>query len=109
MSIYEDEMEAAASEESSLSDISRLVEHEIDRQTWRGEMAIKAYEISRTGKPNIDLAAAEQGLGSPLPPIARDVAFKQGGWSASWAKQRREAYLDGGSTGTKLRLKVGGR
>jgi hypothetical protein len=110
MSIQEDEKQAAAVEEYSLAELSRLVDHEIDRQVWRGEMAEKAYELSRNGKKQgIDIAATEQGLHQPLPPIKRDTAFKQGGWGASWAQQRREAYLDGGGSGTKVRLKVAGR
>jgi hypothetical protein len=109
MWIYDDEKKAALLEEASLNDFSRLVEYEIDRQAWRGEMAEKAFQLSRDRKQNIDLAAAEQGLGKPLPPIKRDAAFRQGGWSASWAQQRREAYLDGGASGTVVRLTVGGK
>ena len=116
MHITEAEKEAAMAEEASLADLSRLVNQEIDRQAWRGEMAAKAFQLSTSGSSGgsssknnkVDLAAAEQGLGQPLPPILRDAAFKQGGWIASWAQQRREKSLDGGSTVTKLRLKVGG-
>eukprot|EP00977_Amphora_coffeiformis_P030182 scaffold45263_cov176-Amphora_coffeaeformis.AAC.1 len=108
MTITEDEKEAAKDEDQSLSDLSRLVDHEIDRQAWRGEMASKAYDIFRNSKQKVDLAAAEQGLGQPLPPISRDASFKQGGWIASWAQQRRGMNLDGGSV-TKVRLKVGNK
>jgi hypothetical protein len=53
-----------------------------------------------------DVAAAEQGIAQPLPPIQRDIAFKQGGWIASAAQQRRALALDGGTAVTKLRLTV---
>jgi hypothetical protein len=107
MTISEEEKAAASAEEATLGDLSRLVDSEIDRQVWRGEMVTKAYTL-RTGNTKVDVAAAEQGLGQPLPPIQRDTAFKQGGWIASWAQQRRQGKLDGGTAVTKLRLKVGG-
>lgn len=109
MTITDQEKEAAKAEESSLIGLSNLVNHEIDRQAWRGEMAGKAYEMFNRNKKSNDLAAVEQGLNQPLPPIKRDVSFKQGGWSASWSQQRRTLQLDGGSTVTKVRLKVGGK
>jgi hypothetical protein len=108
MWIYDDEKKAALQEESLLNDFSRLVDYEIDRQAWRGELAEKAFQLSRDRKQNIDMAAAEQGLGKPLPPIIRDTAFRLGGWSASWAQQRRNSLADGGATGTVVRLTVGG-
>lgn len=108
MSITDEEKKAALAEETSLTSLSRLVDHEIDRQAWRGEMAGKAHEVFKSGKKKVDVAAAEQGLGQPLPPIKRDAAFKQGGWIASWAQQRRETKLDGGSTVSRVRLTVGG-
>lgn len=109
MKISEDEKSAAAIDENSLSDINRLVNMELDRQTWRGEMVKKAYEFSKLNKGSSsvqDVAAIEQGIGQPLPPIQRDAAFKQGGWIASAAQQRRALALDGGTAVTKLRLKV---
>lgn len=107
MEVTDDEA-AAAAEENSLTDVNRLVNMELDRQAWRGEMAKKAYELSKFNKkPHMqDVAAAEQGIGQPLPPIQRDTAFKQGGWIASAAQQRRALALDGGTAVTKLRLKV---
>ena len=92
MQITEEEKAAAAEEEASLADINRLVDVELDRQAWRGEMAKKAYEMYKSNKSSTaiqDVAAAEQGIGQPLPPIQRDAAFKQGGWIASAAQQRR--------------------
>lgn len=109
MRITEEEKEAAAGEEASLSEINRLVNLEIDRQVWRGEMVKKAYDMYKSSKGSAsvqDVAAAEQGLGQPLPPIQRDAAFKQGGWISSAAQQRRALALDGGTAVTKLRLTV---
>jgi hypothetical protein len=108
MKISEEEKAAAAAEETALADINRFVELEIDRQNWRGEMAKKSYEIFKASKGggSIDVAAAEQGIGQPLPPIQRDAAYKQGGWIASAAQQRRALALDGGTAVTKLRLTV---
>jgi hypothetical protein len=107
MKISEEEKAAAAAEDASLADINRLVNLELDRQAWRGEMAQKAYDMFKSSKANLsDVAAAEQGIGQPLPPIQRDSAFKQGGWVASAAQQRRALALDGGTAVTKLRLTV---
>jgi hypothetical protein len=115
MKINNVEKAAATSEENSLSDLNRYVELERDRQIWRGEMAQKAYDIHKASKGQlskqsqdlltISSAAAEKGIGQPLPPITRDAAFKQGGWIASAAQQRRSLALDGGTAVTKLRLK----
>jgi hypothetical protein len=121
MKITEADKAAATAEENSLSDINRYVELERDRQIWRGEMAQKAYDIHKATKgmssssSNLssqqdvlgmsNVAAAEKGIGQPLPPITRDAAFKQGGWIASSAQQRRSLALDGGTAVTKIRLK----
>jgi len=106
--ISEDEKAAATAEENSLADLNRLVNAEVDRQTWRGEMAKKAYVMWKASKGSgpMDVAAAEQGIGQPLPPIERDAAFKQGGWIASAAQQRRAKSLDGGTAVKKVRLTV---
>ena len=109
MKITEEEKAAAATEDSALEHITKLVNTELDRQKWRGEMAMKAYEFQKSGTGNkVDVAAAEQGIGQPLPPIQRDTAFKNGGWVASAAQQRRALNLDGGTAVTKLRLTVKG-
>lgn len=110
MKTLEEEVDAANAEEASLAELNRLVEVEIDRQLWRGEMAMKAYEYYKTGKVNLtqDASALEQGIGQPLPPIQRDSAFKAGGWIASSAQQRRALALDGGTAVTKLRLRKSG-
>lgn len=105
MRISEEEKEAAAAEDNAIEDINRLVNIEIDRQVWRGEMVRKAFDLSKNSSNSIqDDAAAEQGIGQPLPPIQRDAAFKQGGWIASAAQQRRALALDGGTAVTKVRL-----
>lgn len=112
MKITDEEKEAAAAEEHSLADISRLVNVELDRQAWRGEMAKSAYDSRKNksatpaGVVMQDVAAAEQGIGQPLPPIQRDSAFKQGGWIASAAQQRRALALDGGTAVTKLQVRL---
>lgn len=109
MQISEEEKAAAAAEETLLADINRFVDMELGRQAWRGEMAKKAYEMFKASKGSSalqDVAAAEQGIGQPLPPIQRDASFKQGGWIASAAQQRRALALDGGTAVTKLRLTV---
>lgn len=110
MRYTEKEMAVADAESKSIADVTRMVDVERDRQAWRGEMARTAYEMYKSSKGSAvqDVAAAEKGIGIPLPPIARDVAFKSGGWIASAAQQRRALALDGGTAVTKLRLKVKG-
>lgn len=101
----EEEKEAVATEEGELAELDLIVTSEIDRQVWRGEMFRKSFELSSALRSNIqDMASAEQGIAQPLPPIARDPAFQQGGWIASTAQQRREKALDGGSAVSKLRI-----
>lgn len=105
------EKEAAMAEEKTLVEIDRIVSKELDRQRWRGEMASKAYNVYKEqAKAGVikDPTGTEQGIGQPLPPIQRDNAFKQGGWSASAAQQRRALSLDGGHAVTKIRLTVKG-
>jgi hypothetical protein len=110
MKISTEEIEASKAEEDSLGEIGRLIDKELDRQVWRGEMASQAYELYKSGKTasTADASAAEQGIGQPLPPIQRDPAFKAGGWVASAAQQRRALALDGGTAVTKLRLRKSG-
>ena len=109
MKTSDEERAAALAEETALDGINRLVNVELDRQKWRGEMCSKRYEFSKAGgKGTVDAGAAEQGIGQPLPPIQRDNAFKSGGWIASAAHQRRALALDGGTAVPKLRLTVKG-
>ena len=109
MKISKEEREASNAEEACLGEINRLVTLEVDRQQWRGEMAMKSYEFYKISKANNmttpDPSALEQGIGQPLPPIQRDNAFKAGGWVASAAQQRRNLALDGGTAVTKLRIR----
>ncbi|KAL3922230.1 MAG: hypothetical protein SGILL_002318 [Bacillariaceae sp.] len=105
----EEEKICATEEEKSLSDLHQLVSMELDRQMWRSEMSMQAYGIFKATKSSnsmSDASSTEQGIGQPLPPIARDKAFKQGGWIASCAQQRRKAQLDGGIAVSKIRLKM---
>ena len=109
MKTSEEEKLAANEEEVSLAALDELTRKELDRQMWRGEMAMKAYEISKsTNKPSnaTDLSATEQGISQPLPPVQRDTAFKQGGWIASAAQQRRSTGIDGGTAITRIRLRT---
>ena len=106
MKTTDEEKAAASAEEATLEGINRLVNVELERQKWRGEMAMKAYEYHKHSGAKVDASAAEQGIGQPLPPIQRDNAFKNGGWVTSAAQQRRALALDGGTAVTKLRLTV---
>ena len=108
MKTSQEEQDAANEEEKAMEVISNLVKMEIDRQSWRGEMALKAYEFNKSNAKSVDASAAEQGIGQPLPPIQRDSAFTAGGWIASAAQQRRKLALDGGMAVTKLRLRKSG-
>ena len=109
MKTSNEEKEASQEEEKYTEEISNLVNMEIDRQIWRGEMASKAYEFSKIIKSgDVDASAVEQGIGQPLPPIQRDSTFTTSGWIASAAQQRRKLALDGGMAVTKLRLRKSG-
>jgi len=102
MKTTSEEKEAAPLEDQALAPLSRVVEAEIDRQKWRGEMASEAYEYFKSNKDNINLTEA----GQPLPVVEKDSAWKLGGWVASTAQQRRTQGADGGSAVTKIRLMV---
>lgn len=97
-----EERDAAALEDQTLAPLIKVVEAEIDRQKWRGEMASEAYKYFKSSKDNINLAEA----GQPLPVVEKDTAWKLGGWIASTAQQRRNQGADGGSAVTKIRLMV---
>lgn len=98
MKISEEERQSAIAEETALGPFNDLVRSEIDRQLWRGEMAMKAYEYHSVDKRGNQIK--EDGIGEPLPPIQRDEAFKSGGWLAATARQRRAMALDGGQAMT---------
>jgi len=97
-----EEEEAASLEDESLKPLIKVVEDEIDRQKWRGEMAKEAFDIIMSTKENSNLAD----VGQPLPLVKRDDAWKLGGWVASTAQQRRKKLADGGIGVTKIRLMV---
>jgi len=105
MKTTKEEKEAAAAEEVMFHDLAKTVSFEIDRQKWRGEMATKAYEYSRKDDKG---GAAKDGIGQPLSVVQKDDAWKLGGWAASATQQRRAKGEDGGSAGTKIRLRAGG-
>ena len=107
--LLQKEKDCVTAKEKLSGGVSNLVNDEINQQVWQGEMASKAYEFASRNQKNKDVEAAEKGVGQPLPPIQRDTSFKQGGWIASWSQQRRAKQLDGGSSVTKLRLKVSGK
>lgn len=96
-------------EEKELDDINKVVESELGRQRWRGEMASRAYNYwlqdGKRGMKDIS-GSASQGLGHPLPIVEKDKAWKMGGWSASSAQQRRKMALDGGTAVNKIRAFV---
>ena len=48
MKISKEEKLAADEEEASLAALDELTRKELDRQMWRGEMAMKAYEIYKS-------------------------------------------------------------
>lgn len=107
MQTTEDEKSEGGKEELENEEINQIVAMELDRQSWRGEMAKKAYDMYTATKASMQHhMKAEQGIGQPLPPIERDASFKQGGWISSAAQQRRRLALDGGTAVTKLRLNV---
>ena len=102
MKATEEEEEAAVLEDDALKPLIKVVEDEIDRQRWRGDMAKEAFENFISTKENINLTD----VGQPLPPVKRDDAWKLGGWVASAAQQRRKKLADGGIGVTKIRLMV---
>lgn len=99
-----DEKEATAVEDQILAPLAKVVDSEIDKQIWRGEMASKSYDYSKRDRNAAGTAAAE--IGQPLPVVEKDAAWKLGGWVASTAQQRRAQGADGGSAVTKIRLLV---
>ena len=91
-------------EDQILASLAKVVDSEIDKQIWRGEMASKSYDYSKRDRNAAGTAAAE--IGQPLPVVEKDAAWKLGGWVASTAQQRRAQGADGGSAVTKIRLLV---
>ena len=96
------EKEAASLDGDALKPLAQLVDAEIDRQRWRGEMPTQAYRYFKSTTDNLNLTE----VGQPLPIVKKDAAWKSGGWLASTAHQRRAQGADGGSAVTKIRLMV---
>ena len=107
MKMSEDEKKMAKVEDIAISDFKRIVDDQVERQTWRESMSAKAYErASRENTP--DSTSLIKGIAVPLPLVSRDEAWRLGGWSTSAANQRRAKGDDGGVAISKVRLKVGG-
>jgi len=103
MKTTKEEREAALAEDQALAPLSRVVEAEINRQKWRGDMANDAYKYCRSvSKDKFDLTE----VGQSLPVVEKDAAWRLGGWVASTGQQRRNQGADGGSAVTKIRLMV---
>jgi len=104
-----EEKESQKEEEDVCEELKVIVRREIDRQRWRGEMSLRAYDHKKRGKEAVvvdSLASTSQDVGKPLPLVDKDAAWRSGGWIASAAQQRRAKALDGGSAVTKIRLTV---
>ena len=106
MTLTEQEKSAASEEERALSELHLSVQREIERQTWRCEMSSSAYEVF-CREARKDVTAQPGGVNQPLPTVKKDASWRNGGWVASVAQQRRDKNLDGGTSVTKLRLNVG--
>ncbi|KAL9189004.1 hypothetical protein ACHAXT_011494 [Thalassiosira profunda] len=103
MKTTKEEEEAAQLEDQALEPLVKVVEAEIDRQKYRGEMAGEAYAYVKNSKEGpLPLTEA----GQPLPTVEKDAAWRLGGWVASTAQQRRSQGADGGSAVSKIRLLV---
>lgn len=96
-----EEREATTKEDEVLKPLALIVDNEIDRQTWRGEMAAKAYEYFKR-----DNKTSQAEIGQPLPVIEKDASWKLGGWVASTAQQRRAQNLDWGAAVSRINVKL---
>ncbi len=105
MKIEDSEKNAVSAEESACAGLHKIINNEIERQRWRGEMAKKRREEIVTSK---DSVTNTQGVNCPLHVVQKDLAWKHGGWVASAAQQRRHKGADGGSSVavTKFRLSM---
>lgn len=112
MKFTAEEKDALNEEENACMGLKAIADSEIDRQRWRGEMSKRSFEFHKSEKaaaPNVaveTLTSTSQDIGKPLPLVAKDAAWRSGGWVASTAQQRRAKGLDGGSAITKIRLTV---
>jgi protein-disulfide isomerase-like protein with CxxC motif len=96
-----EEKESTDKEEEVLKPLSDIVDVELERQKWRGDMAAKAYEYYER-----ENRTSQAEIGQPLPIVEKNGAWKLGGWVASTAQQRREKNLDGGRAVRKINLHV---
>lgn len=113
MKLTQEEKDATKEEDAALQPLKNIVASEIDRQSWRGEMSLRAHHFNKREQQDkvavVDpLAGTSQDLGKPLPLVQKDAAWKSGGWITSTAQQRRAKGVDGGSAITKIRLTVKG-
>jgi len=99
----EEKNEGMDLDEIAMAPLVKVVDAEVDRQKWRGEMAGEAYKYFKTSKSD---SANFAEAGQPLPVVEKDAAWKCGGWVASTAQQRRKQGADGGSAVSKIRLNV---
>ena len=99
---HSEEKDATKEEDAALQPLKNIVASEIDRQSWRGEMSLRAHHFNKREQQDkvavVDpLAGTSQDLGKPLPLVQKDAAWKSGGWITSTAQQRRAKGVDGGS------------
>ena len=102
MKTTDEERSAMAPDEAACYRMKGIVSKELDRQKWRGEMAMKAYDNGKTKDTKV--SSSSQELNQPLPVVQKGAAWKAGGWISSAAHQRRGKGADGSHK--KLRLSV---
>ena len=92
---------AALTEHSYCNDLRKITAREIDRQSWRGEMAkARKEEVAASKDGNVNA----QEFDFPLRTVPKDDSWKQGGWVASAASARRKDSSDGGSLVKKINV-----
>lgn len=96
-----EERDVTEKEDQILKPLADIVENEVKRQHWRGQMAAQAYDYSEK-----DNKGSQTEINQPLPLVDKNAAWKLGGWIASTAQQRREKNLDGGRAVRKINLHV---
>jgi hypothetical protein len=109
MSVKDDEKIESEIGYKANESLREIINSEIDRQRWRGELAKKRKD-STNGTVTKDPSAASEGLNQPLDIIEKDEAWRLGAWVTSAAHQRRAVGADGGSmvSATTLRLTMKG-
>jgi len=102
---YNDEKLAAEMEDKANESLRKIINLELDRQQWRGDLA-QVLKNSSNGSGSKDPIAVSQGLNQPLDIVEKNEAWKLGSWVTSAAYQRRARNEDGGAvvSATKLRL-----